>query len=248
MTAGGGLFIVFEGVEGAGKSSHARRLSERLDEAGIPCRLVREPGGTEAGERIRRIVLDPALEISAEAELFLILAARAEFVRRVVRPALEAGEVVVADRYELSTFAYQGVGRGLGLETVRGLNRVATGGLRPDAVVLLAVDPEAGLRRKSGEADRMERAGRPFHRRVARAYRELAEDDPDVLVVDSGRPVEAVEADILAALAVRWPETFPFKQGLREQSERGGAGVSPRGGRASRDRSAGSESAPTEDA
>ena len=117
----GGLFIAFEGGEGAGKSTHLRRLTERLDRLGIAHLLVREPGGTPAGERIRQIVLDPETLIFAETELLLYLASRAEFVNRVVRPALERGELVLADRFEMSTYAYQGLARGLGLERVKDL-------------------------------------------------------------------------------------------------------------------------------
>ena len=114
-----GLFIVFEGVEGAGKTTHLRRLSRRLDELGIAHLVVREPGGTPAGERIRDIVLDTRSELFPETETLLLLAARAEFVRRVVRPALERGELVLGDRYELSTLAYQGAARDIGIERAR---------------------------------------------------------------------------------------------------------------------------------
>ncbi len=117
-----GLFIVFEGVEGAGKTTHLRRLSRRLDQLGIAHVVVREPGGTPAGERIRDILLDPGSELFSETELLLLLAARAEFVRRVVRPALERGELVLGDRYELSTLAYQGAARGIGTDKVREIN------------------------------------------------------------------------------------------------------------------------------
>ena len=131
-----GLFIVFEGVEGAGKTTHLRRLSRRLDRLGIAHIVVREPGGTPVGERIRDIVLDPGSELFPETELLLLLAARAEFVRRVVEPALARGELVLGDRYELSTFAYQGVAREIGLEVAREINEFATSGLRPDGTVL----------------------------------------------------------------------------------------------------------------
>jgi dTMP kinase len=203
-----GLFVVLEGAEGAGKSTHARWLGERLQAAGIRSRVVREPGGTEAGERVRAVVLDPGLRISPEMELLLILAARAEFVRRVVRPALVAGEVVVADRYELSTYAYQGIARNLGLEVVRNLNAFATGGLKPDAVVLLKVDSEVGLSRKIARPDRLEREDREFHQKVAKAYERLATEEPNVLVVESDATPDEVRARIVRALAGRFPETF----------------------------------------
>jgi dTMP kinase len=205
----GGLFIVFEGGEGAGKSTHLRRLTERLDRLGVAYLLVREPGGTPAGERIRRIVLDPQLAISAETELFLYLASRAEFVRRVVRPALERGELVLADRFELSTYAYQGLARGLGLDRVRELNAFATGGLKPDGTVLLALDPEVGRARKSGAADRMEQEHERFHRAVAEAYETLADSEPGVIRITSDGSVEEVQERLWRALSDRWPERFP---------------------------------------
>lgn len=208
-----GFFLVLEGVEGAGKSTHARRLTARLQAAGVPCKLAREPGGTPVGERIREVVLDPRLRVSPEAELLLLLAARAEFVREVVCPALERGEVVVADRYELSTLAYQGVARGLGVERVRELNAFATGGLAPDAILLLTVDPGEGLRRKGDEADRLEREADEFHRRVAEAYDGLTRELPGVIVVDTDAPRDRVEARIVQELRSRWPETFRLGQG-----------------------------------
>lgn len=215
---GKGLFVVFEGVEGAGKSTHLELLAEHLGERGVPHRVVREPGGTEAGERIRRVVLDAALEVTPRTELLLMLAARAEFVHRLVRPALREGEVVLADRFELSTFAYQGVARGLGVDRVRELNDFATGGLKPDALVLLEVSAETGLRRKAGDADRdrMESEDEEFHRAVAGAYRRLAAERSDVLTetpdglirVPAEGEREEVHSRIRTALHGRWPETF----------------------------------------
>lgn len=204
-----GLFLVFEGVEGAGKSTHAARLARYLDERGVPSRLVREPGGTEAGERIRDIVLNPVIDLTAETELLLMLAARAQFVREVVRPALSRGEVVLADRYELSTFAYQGLARGLGLDDVRPLNRFATGGLAPDLTLLLMIDLEESRRRRSGESpDRMEGEEGAFHDRVHRAYRRLAEEEEGVVSVDAHGSREDVAARILEELSGRWPDLF----------------------------------------
>ena len=204
-----GLFIVFEGVEGAGKTTHLRRLSRRLDELGIAHLVVREPGGTPAGERIRDIVLDTRSELFAETETLLLLAARAEFVRRVVRPALERGELVLGDRYELSTLAYQGAARDIGIERAREVNEFATAGLRPDGTVLLRIDPESGRRRQSHEADRMERESTAFHRKVADAYDRLAESEPGVIPIDSGDSAEVVHARIWSELSRRWPDRFP---------------------------------------
>ncbi len=206
--AEGGFFLAFEGVEGAGKSTQARLLASRLEAAGRACLLAREPGGTRGGERIRRVVLDPDIELGPEAELLLYLASRAEFVRRVVRPALLEGRIVVADRYELSTLAYQGVARGLGLEKVRELNAWATGGLRPDAVVLLKVDPATGHGRKADTPDRLESEPREFFVRVAEAYDLLAQTEPGIVVVEGTGSPEEVEARVHDALSRHWPGTF----------------------------------------
>lgn len=204
-----GLFIAFEGGEGAGKSTHLRRLTERLDELGVAYLLVREPGGTPAGEKVRQVVLDPDIPIFAETELLLYLASRAEFVRRIVRPALERGELVLADRFEMSTYAYQGLARGLGLERVRELNAFATGGLKPDGTVLLALDPDVGRGRLRGEGDRLERESADFHRAVARAYEALAESEPDVITLRSDGSVEELQEHLWSELSSRWPDRFP---------------------------------------
>lgn len=208
MPADGGLFIVFEGVEGAGKSTQVRRVAERLNALGVPHRLVREPGGTEVGERIREVVLDPALAMSAETELLLVLAARAESVRRLVRPALAAGELVLSDRYELSTFAYQGAGRGLGIERTREWNRLATEGLVPHLTILLLVGSEVGRARQSGEADRLERERADFHRKVAAAYERLATADETIVTIRAEGTADETHDLIWAELARRWPGRF----------------------------------------
>jgi len=204
-----GLFLVFEGVEGAGKTTHLRRLSRRLDRAGIAHLVVREPGGTPAGERIRSIVLDRESELFPETELLLILAARAEFVRRVVRPALARGELVLADRYDLSTLAYQGAARGIGIERARSLNAFATGGLRPDGTILLELDPDRGRARKTDAADRMESEDAVFHRAVADAYDSLADTEPGIVRVPTSDSPEAVHRAIWSELSARWPDRFP---------------------------------------
>ncbi len=208
-TGTGGLFIAFEGGEGAGKSTHLRRLTERLDRVGVAYLLVREPGGTPAGERIRQIVLDPETPVLAETELLLYLASRAEFVRRVVRPALERGELVLADRFEMSTYAYQGIARALGLERVRKVNAFATGGLKPDGTVILALDPDVGRGRLRGKGDRLEREHADFHRAVARAYEALADSEPGVITVRSDGSVEDVQERLWTELSARWPDRFP---------------------------------------
>ena len=203
-----GLFIVFEGVEGAGKSTHIKAVSDRLTKAGVDHVLIREPGGTDVGERARELVLDPALEMCAEAELFLYLTSRAEFVRHLVIPALKQDRLVLADRYELSTFAYQGAARGLNLEQVREANRLATGGLEPDLTVLLRIDPDRGRGRQTGEPDRLERERAEFHRMVALAYDEMAAVDPAIVSVDSEGKAGEVHERIWSELSVRWPDWF----------------------------------------
>jgi dTMP kinase len=211
MREGKGLFIVLEGVEGAGKSSQARTLGEWLRELGLPATLSREPGGTPVGEAIRSIVLDKGnLRMPPETELFLILGARAAFVRDVVRPAMEGGQVVVADRFDLSTFAYQGYGRGLDLNRLRQANRVATGGLRPDLYLVLDVAVEVGLERKAGarRADRIEREGVGFLSRVRAGYRALVEREPRARLVDASGPAEEVQRSIRSVLAKVFPKTF----------------------------------------
>jgi len=203
-----GLFIVFEGVEGAGKSTHIKAVSDRLTEAGVDHILIREPGGTVVGEQARELVLDPRFEMCAEAELFLYLTSRAEFVRRLVLPALKNDQLVLADRYELSTFAYQGAARGLDIERVREANCLATGGLTPNLTVLLRIDPERGRGRQCGEPDRLESEQADFHRRVAVAYDQMASLDPDIVSVDSAGDSTDVHEQIWGELSARWPERF----------------------------------------
>lgn len=210
--SGTGFFLVLEGVEGAGKTTQARLLAAWLEERGIPCRAAREPGGTPVGEAIRDVLLHAhELEIPAETELLLMLAARAAFVRDVVRPALERGAVMIADRFELSTFVYQGRARGLGLERVRALNAFATGGVKPDLTVLINVPVTEGRSRQmaSGKAsDRIEREGDTFLETVGAAYRELAAGDPAILSVDGSGPVNEVQGRIRDLLVSRFPGPF----------------------------------------
>ena len=185
-----GLLITFEGGDGAGKSTQARRLRNRLARAGHPVRLVAEPGGTILGQRLRRLLKFSRQEITPQAELLLFLASRAQLTQEVILPALAQGAIVVCDRYADSTAAYQGYGRGLDLENIHRLNASATQGLCPSLTVLLDVHPEEGLQRRAPEArDRMERDVAGFHARVREGYRELARNEPDRwLVLDAGLP------------------------------------------------------------
>jgi dTMP kinase len=204
-----GLFLAFEGVEGSGKTTQVRLLAEHLRARGLDVVTAREPGSTPLGERVRETVLmDVSLHVPARSELFLMLAARAAFVDQVVRPAVERGAVVIADRFELSTLAYQGAGRGLELEQVRACNAFATAGLAPHATLLLDLDPEEGARRQRAEGkdpDRLEREDPGFHLRVARGYRELAGRVSGVLSVDAAGDPAQVHGRILAALGERFP-------------------------------------------
>ena len=211
-----GVFIVLEGVEGCGKSTQARLLGEWLKAAGVPHVLTREPGGTSVGEEIRRALLH-GVDMPARTELLLMLAARSALVEQVVRPALQEGQVVIADRFELSTFAYQGYGRGLPLDEVRAANAVATGGLQPDLTIVLEVPLEEAVARRErtgAAADRIENAGDDFHQSVARAYRLLSEQDAGVIAVAARAGPGAVHQAIQRLLSSHFPETFPQAQGL----------------------------------
>jgi dTMP kinase len=196
-----GRLIAFEGVEGAGKSTQLELLRQTLEKAGHRIVSTREPGGTTAGEQIRSILLDRGSTLDPRAEALLFAAARAQLVEQVIRPALERGETVLCDRYLHSSLAYQGVARGLGLEPVAAVNAFATGGLLPDLVVLLAVDPAEGLDRVRGERDRIEDQDLEFHQQVERGFMELAAADPErFVVVDAARPAEQVAAEVRAAV------------------------------------------------
>jgi dTMP kinase len=196
-----GRLIAFEGVEGAGKSTQLELLRQALEGRGLDLVVTREPGGTPAGERIRALLLDPAVELHPRAEALLFAAARAELVEHVIRPALERGAHVLCDRYLDSSLAYQGGARGLGRGPVEQVNRFATSGLLPDLVVLLDLDPADGLRRRSRDPDRIEAQDLDFHRRVGDAFRDLAAADPErFCVVDAAAPVPEVATRVRAAV------------------------------------------------
>lgn len=188
-----GLLITFEGGEGSGKSTQVRLLAEWLAGRGLAVVSAREPGTTPVGEAIRHVVLDPGSSpMSPVTELLLYEAARAEIVVRVVEPALAAGKIVLLDRYEDSTFAYQGGGRGIPLGDVQAVNEVATGGLRPDLTVLIDLPAAEGRRRREADAgrgapDRLEREAADFHRRVRDAYHARAAADPRRFLVVDGQ-------------------------------------------------------------
>ena len=202
------MFIVLEGAEGSGKSTQLRLLGEWLTRAGIAHVLTREPGGTTVGEQIRAILLHGA-DLPAAAELLLMNAARAVFVDEVVKPALAAGKVVIADRFSLSSLAYQGYGRGLPLDEVRRICALAAQGVEPDLTVVLDVPAAESAARRAGRgADRIERAGTEFHQRVAGAYRLLPDSETNVALLSGvGDPAE-VHQRIVGLLRSRFAETF----------------------------------------
>jgi dTMP kinase len=199
-----GRLITVEGLDGAGKTTLIGTLAGALHERGREALALREPGGVALSERVRALVKDPELEMDGRAEALLYAAARAQLVAEQLRPLLDAGRWVLLDRFVDSSLAYQGAGRGLGVEEVRRLNAFATGGLAPDRTLLLRIDPAAGLARvagRAGDADRLEREDAAFFDRVARAYDELAAAEPErIAVLDAARAPGAVVDDALAAL------------------------------------------------
>ena len=197
------LFITFEGPEGSGKSTQARLLAEWLSAQGLNVLFTREPGGTSIGDRLRQILLSPnSAGLVPEAEVLLFSASRAQLVREAILPHLEAGGIVVCDRYADSTYAYQGYGRGLDMDTLRRITHFATQGLVPDLTFLIDIPVEEGLRRKrrgNGEDDwnRMEAELHAYHERVREGYLELAAQEPARWVVLDGRkPVEVVQEQV----------------------------------------------------
>lgn len=219
--------LVFEGPEGCGKTTQLRMLSEWIvargrDRSDRPVSstvvAVREPGGTPLGDEIRRLLLDPASDITPRAESLLFMASRAQLVEREIQPALESGGTVLVDRFFLSTYAYQVAGRGLPHEEIVAANRLATGVLRPDLTILLSFPVEEGLARaaKRGGRDRMEQEDRAFHERVAGAFAEFATAEWQAAHPEAG-PVQSVDARgtakevfsrVLSVLHGRWPDTF----------------------------------------
>ncbi|MFJ6077783.1 dTMP kinase [Pseudarthrobacter sp. NPDC092419] len=202
-TSRAGLFIAFEGGDGAGKSTQAARLAETLESRGLSVLRTREPGGTPIGEKLRSLVLDHGHgHIDARTEALIFAASRAAHAEQVIRPALERGRIVLTDRYIDSSVAYQGAGRGLGSEAVRTLNEWATSGLAPQLTVLLDVEPGVGRsRRTAGDAaeDRMESEADGFHAEIRAAFLKLAKERPEAyLVLPAHLPVDELAGRILA--------------------------------------------------
>ncbi|HEY2025637.1 MAG TPA: dTMP kinase [Gemmatimonadaceae bacterium] len=214
-----GLLIVFEGGEGSGKSTQLRRVSGALEKRGVPHVCLREPGGTPLGTEVRRLLLDRGSDIVPRAEALLFMASRAQVVDREIRPALARGDVVLLDRFFLSTYAYQIAGHGLAESEVRAANQFATGGLIPDLTLLLEFPVGEGLARAARRAtahDRMEAMGDDFHRRVSAAFASFAAADwqrthPEVgpiVTVSAVGAEREVAARVELALATRWPGIF----------------------------------------
>lgn len=207
-----GCFITFEGVEGSGKTTQIRLAGEFLREKGLPVIVTQEPGGTPLGERIREILLNHGgFDISGEAEVFLFAAARAQHTDRLIRPALEKGQVILCDRFSDATIAYQAYGRGLPLEAVREICRLASRGLSPRITLLFDLPVEKGLERafrriagreEASREDRFEREHLDFHRRIREGYLAIARQEPDrVKIIDASRDIETTRREVLAILS-----------------------------------------------
>lgn len=199
-----GAFITVEGIEGCGKTTQMKLLGDRLEEAGTQVERLREPGGTAIGEAIRTILLDANHDAMAPvAELLLYEAARAQLVRERIRPAVEAGRIVLCDRFADSTTAYQGAGRELAIDMVLAMHHVAVQGMWPDLTILIDVPVETGLARIKAckRSDRIEQEPPAFHERVRNGFLRLAEKEPGrISVVDGTQPVEAVAGAIWRAV------------------------------------------------
>ena len=199
-----GRLITIEGLDGAGKSTLAQALAREIAARGRRVELLREPGGVDVSERIRTLVKDPAIAVSPRAEALLYAAARAQLVHERLEPLLQDGVVVLLDRFVDSSLAYQGAGRGLGVQQVRAINLFATGPLEPDLTLLLRVSPAAGRARqneRASEPDRLERESESFFETVAAAYDELAHAEPErIRTIDAARSPEHVLRDALIAV------------------------------------------------
>jgi len=194
-----GFFITVEGPDGAGKSTHISQLVSLFEELGAEVILSREPGGTPVGERIRELLLDASIEdMDPMAELMLYAASRAQHVAGLIRPALEAGKVVICDRFIDSSVAYQGVARGLGVHNVMDVNRLATGGLVPQLTIFIMPDPEVAYQRliaRGHELDRLEKENFDFHSKVYQGYLDIARREPErVIMIDASGDIEETAA------------------------------------------------------
>lgn len=201
-----GLFIVMEGPDGSGKTTQIEQLSEYLTRLGRSCLITREPGGTGIGEQIRQVILDPDNKgMSEVTEMLLYAAARAQLMKEKIVPAIEAGQVVLSDRFLDSSLVYQGIARGLGVDAVRMVNALGIGSFSPDLVIFLDLPEEEGIRRKKGQKqlDRMEQESLDFHHMVAEGYRQILRERPDVVRIDASGSVEEIGRQIRACVDER---------------------------------------------
>lgn len=193
-----GLFITFEGADGCGKTTQLNLLKEYLEKNGYDVLVTREPGGKGLGEKFREILLNYDGVVSERCESFLFLADRAQNIDTIVKPAIDAGKIVLCDRHIDSSVAYQGYGRGLDIEKIKQLNTLATGGLLPDLTLVFDIDIETSMKRVGKEKDRMESAGNEFFNRVRNGYLELAKQEPKrIKVVNSTASIEEIHEQVV---------------------------------------------------
>ena len=194
-----GLFIVMEGPDGSGKTTQINLLEQYLKEAGYECLITREPGGTVIGEEVRELILNPEYkEMSPVTEMLLYAASRAQLVHELIGPALEAGRIVISDRFVDSSIVYQGIARNLGISTVAAVNAPGIGIYRPDGIFFIDLSEAEGLRRKKEQKnlDRMEQEGIDFHHMVSEGYRKVLSGRPEVMKIDGGRSIDTIQKKI----------------------------------------------------
>ncbi len=194
-----GLFIVMEGPDGSGKTTQINLLEQYLKEAGYECLITREPGGTVIGEEVRELILNPEYkEMSPVTEMLLYAASRAQLVHEVIGPALEAGRIVISDRFVDSSIVYQGIARNLGISTVAAVNAPGIGIYRPDGIFFIDLSEAEGIRRKKNQKklDRMEQEGIDFHHLVSEGYRKVLAERPEVIKIDGGKDIDVIQKKI----------------------------------------------------
>ncbi len=214
-----GFFLTVEGIEGSGKSTLAESIKDWLTTRGFDVVFTREPGGTPCGEEVRKILANPEFELDAWTEVFLFLASRRENVLKRIRPGLQAGKIVISDRYSESTFAYQVFGRGLPYKIVTRYNKTATFGIKPDLTFLIDLPPHIGLARLKGKPDRIEEEQYDFHIRVREGYLKLAKRAPKRIRILNGElPKETILNEAIRILKLRLLETgYPIPKSLRKE-------------------------------
>lgn len=194
-----GLFIVMEGPDGSGKTTQINLLEQYLKEAGYECLITREPGGTVIGEEVRELILNPEYkEMSSVTEMLLYAASRAQLVHEVIGPALEAGRIVISDRFVDSSIVYQGIARNLGISTVAAVNAPGIGIYRPDGIFFIDLSEAEGIRRKKNQKklDRMEQESIDFHHLVSEGYRKVLAERPEVIKIDGGKDIDVIQKKI----------------------------------------------------